>query len=367
MTTAKTSLISPLIDFAMVGGLSFFFILPVILMDITAPVAITAIVALAYIINDPHFIHSYQLMYDNFLAKLRNRDTSLSIRLRFIFAGVIVPILFVAWFAFCMATQNIELLAYSGNLMILAVGWHYAKQGYGILIVLSLLKKIYYTPWQKRALLINAYVVWMTTWLLLNSRLGTITIADVTIKGITVPPYVLSLALSVTIFTTLAAIGALAQSFHTTKRLAVNGVIGYFSAYLWMFLRSTNIVLYALIPVFHSLQYLPFVWTYKLNQSRHTAGTQNFPKSIKEVILAPTFSIFRRFIITGLVISVSVFHLIPWVLDKTIPYNQEVFGTQVFLFMIVILINVHHYLIDNVIWRGENKDVRMYLFNTPPK
>ena len=100
--------------------------------------------ALAYIINDPHFIHSYQLMYGGFFQKLKAQKQNPNIYARYIFAGIVVPVIFTTWFLFCIVTQNIHALALSGNIMILSVGWHYAKQGYGMLIVLSALKKIFY-------------------------------------------------------------------------------------------------------------------------------------------------------------------------------------------------------------------------------
>jgi hypothetical protein len=33
-----------------------------------------------------------------------------------------------------------------------------------------------------------------------------------------------------------------------------------------------------------------------------------------------------------------------------------------FLFVFWICINVHHYFLDNVMWRRENPDTRKYLF-----
>ena len=39
--------------------------------------------------------------------------------------------------------------------------------------------------------------------------------------------------------------------------------------------------------------------------------------------------------------------------------NRE---SAVFVFIFVMWINIHHYFIDNVIWRRDNEDVRKYLF-----
>src|SRR5687768_13012272 len=171
MSSQRTCLISPVADFFLVGGLSVFVILPLLFVDLPVSAAMAIVVPLAFIINDPHFIHSYQLMYERFWQKIGNSSLPASIRLRYIFAGIGVPALFLIWFIFCILKQSPEILAYTGNAMILMVGWHYAKQGYGMLIVLSALKKIYYTAWQKRIFLVNSYVVWITTWIMLNARI----------------------------------------------------------------------------------------------------------------------------------------------------------------------------------------------------
>ena len=42
--------------------------------------------------------------------------------------------------------------------------------------------------------------------------------------------------------------------------------------------------------------------------------------------------------------------------------GSTLFGPAVFVFIFVMWINIHHYFIDNVIWRRDNEDVRKYLF-----
>jgi len=55
---------------------------------------------------------------------------------------------------------------------------------------------------------------------------------------------------------------------------------------------------------------------------------------------------------------------LPGTLDQAAPYDRGVWGAGLFLFMIFMFINIHHYFIDNVIWRKENDEVRQYLFAT---
>ena len=49
---------------------------------------------------------------------------------------------------------------------------------------------------------------------------------------------------------------------------------------------------------------------------------------------------------------------LPILLDNLVPYNQEIFGATVFFFMFWIFINVHHYFLDNVMWRATKSRCR---------
>lgn len=357
MESTKTSLISPLADFFLVGGLSFFIILPFFWFHISLPVSVTLAVAFAYIINDPHFIHSYQLMYEDFRSKIAPRPDGF--HRRYIFAGIIVPILFVLWFGYCIATQNKQALANTLNFMFLTVGWHYAKQAYGMMIVLSALRKIFYQEWQKKILLVNSYLIWITSWMLLNNNVRYL---GYDMQALDIPNQALLIAGSLSFVTTLIAGTVFAVEFSRRKTIPVNALIGYFSAYIWLYMRPSSVELYTMIPVFHSLQYLPFVWRYKYNESRLNGSGGHEGMTLKTLATSPDFKPFRRFILIGLAIGLMAFHIVPWALDTYIPYNREIYGTGMFFLMIIIFINVHHYFIDNVIWRKENANVGKYLF-----
>ena len=56
--------------------------------------------------------------------------------------------------------------------MFFTVAWHYAKQGYGILILDAVLKGTPFSPREKRHLLWNAHLAWPTAWLLANKKLA---------------------------------------------------------------------------------------------------------------------------------------------------------------------------------------------------
>ena len=69
------------------------------------------------------------------------------------------------------------------------------------------------------------------------------------------------------------------------------------------------------------------------------------------------------FFATGLLLGYLGFWGVPQFLDKFVPYDKAAFGGTMFLFVFWIFVNVHHYFLDNVMWRRENPDTRKYLFS----
>ena len=123
--------------------------------------------------------------------------------------------------------------------------------------------------------------------------------------------------------------------------------------------------------MFHSLQYIPFVLRYKINESKtsgysgKTSGENNDPDNAHLVHdaakFSPEFLIFR-FILLALFLGFLGFHAVPMLFDAVIPYDKDLYGPTLFMFMFVVFINIHHYFIDNVLWRKENKNISQYLF-----
>jgi hypothetical protein len=69
-----------------------------------------------------------------------------------------------------------------------------------------------------------------------------------------------------------------------------------------------------------------------------------------------------RFVLVGMVLGFIGFMALPTVLEASLAPDPAVWGGTVFVFILSAFINLHHYFIDNVIWRRDNEDVRRYLF-----
>ena len=51
-------------------------------------------------------------------------------------------------------------------------------------------------------------------------------------------------------------------------------------------------------------------------------------------------------------------------LSSVISYDQEIFGSMMIFFIFWTFLNVHHYFLDNVIWRRGNPDIQKHLYET---
>jgi hypothetical protein len=60
----------------------------------------------------------------------------------------------------------------------------------------------------------------------------------------------------------------------------------------------------------------------------------------------------------------TLMYFLPRYLDSLYLHDVETFGATIFYFSFIVFINIHHYFIDNVIWRGKNDDIKKYLYNS---
>ncbi|AZO75362.1 MAG: hypothetical protein E5V92_32675 [Mesorhizobium sp.] len=357
-------LFGPVADFLMLGG-GAFLILPILLLvplEYEGLVAATMVVV-AYLVNYPHFAHSYQIFYRNFGRKLSGKGYDRSLQLRYIFAGIVVPVIMGAFFAYGAATANTRLLGYAANAMFFFVGWHYVKQGYGMLMVDAVLKRKFFDDRDKRVLLVNSYAVWILAWLQTNTAVTQGKYYGLEYYTFAAPSWISNIALLAAVASTAVTVLMLINRWRKNGRaLPYNGIVAYVaSLYLWILIARINPLWLLVVPALHSLQYLAVVWRYQTNVERdgQDAGKDPQPKILS--FLGYRLRVLG-FIVGGGALGYLGFWLIPFVLTALIPYDRQVLGSSLFFFIVLIFINVHHYFLDNVMWRRGNPEVSKYLF-----
>jgi len=155
----------------------------------------------------------------------------------------------------------------------------------------------------------------------------------------------------------------LAMRFRESKgALPWNGIVAYLTTiYLWVIFVRINPLFLAIIPTFHSLQYLAVVWRYQLNAGAKSNGsTGSFLSGFWPTGVLPNLAMF---IGIGTFLGFLGFMGLPRFLDAIFPYDKHLYGPSLFLFAFYIFINVHHYFLDNVMWRRGNPDVVQHIFS----
>src|SRR6185436_15096158 len=157
-TPQRGYLFGPLTDFLYLGGGSLIVLGAIIILlpqGIAEPQVASLMAVVMLLINQPHFAHSYQMFYRNFRSKAFGHYAP-ALRVRYVLAGIVVPIALLAFLVvgtlIADRTGRTQVLGYGFNLMFFLVGWHYVKQGYGILIVDSVQKRLVFSENAKRVL-----------------------------------------------------------------------------------------------------------------------------------------------------------------------------------------------------------------------
>ena len=366
---ARAYLLHPFVDFLCLGGASLI-VLPLMALLLPSegarPAVLAVVLLIAYVVNYPHFAHSYQIFYRAFRRKALGADTPRLLRARYLVAGLVVPAALILFFIVSVARADAVLLGTGVNAMLFFVGWHYTKQGYGMIIVDSVLKRRFFTEFEKKCLLVNSYACWMLSWLVFN-RAGERAYLERDYLGLGyhtlgVPMPAIYAAAAVTALTSALVATVLIRRARAGRKLPVNGLIAYGATlYVWLFAGFHPLAV-LIVPAFHSLQYLAVVWRYQLNIDHDRADARERPGPSGLGLPPVALVRFARFAALGVLLGALGFSLAPELLDSYLAYDRAVFGQTMFMFMFWIFINIHHYFLDNVMWRKENPETRKYLF-----
>ncbi len=352
----SATLISPLIDNLMIGGLSiivmvfyWMFVDPNAMVFYS--VTVTAYV-FSFLVNMPHFLASYQLLYGDYRKLILQKKS-------FFWAAVLSPLLIIAGLSYGIYTKSASALSLMIQGMYFSVGWHYIKQIYGTALVTSAIQNRYFGKWEKILILFNLYSVWAMSWISSNLTQGAVSVYGISYLRLGFPPILLTLTyFMIAISFVLAIMVGLRKYLKTGERPATSSLICFASIYLWYIPTLYHPSFFYFIPLFHSLQYLLFMGTLKRNQALAESVKAADPE--KQRILF--FKKFWGFFGLAIILGALTMDLIPKFLDQKMPITGEGLGPMVWFLSFNVFINIHHYFIDNVIWRGDNPFLKEHLF-----
>ena len=245
-------------------------------------------------------------------------------------------------------------------------GWHYAKQGFGILMLDAARKGVRFSAGERKRLLWNTHLIWVTFWLMINDTLVKQEMWGITYYLIDVPESVRSAMLGVVVLSALVVGYDFLRKWRAERALPVNGIVAYAATvYAWVLIGRFDPVLLLVVPLFHGLQYLSVVWRYRLNVEGERLGAPDRRARSAErggSWLRTVPAGLARFAVVGGALGAAVFWGAPAALDTLVGYDRAIFGAALFFFVGWTFVGIHHAVMDNVIWRRENPESRRYLF-----
>jgi hypothetical protein len=309
----------------------------------------------AHLINDPHFSVTYLLFYRDVRARLFGSELPRAQRLRYFFAGFVAPLGLLLWAITALTAHSARSLGALTQLMFLLVGWHYVKQGFGVLAVLSARRGTTYRPGERRILLAHCFAGWAYAWASPFDPGRTVEEKGVIYTTFAHPPG-LEWATRLVFFASVAALlMMLARKWRREGRLELGPLVGLLcSVWVWTVYSGLDPLFMYLIPALHSLQYLYFVWLLKRGQAGAHEGPPSFGRPVAVVLGAWAVG-------AGL-LGLILFHLLPSALDGALVDPRAArfsdLGATPYFAALFAIVNLHHYFMDFVIWRRENPETK---------
>jgi hypothetical protein len=325
---------------------------------------------LALVCNYPHFMASYKLAYSRgarFVA-------------RYWVQLVLVPILLLAalalgWVLYQRPAGPLaaslgggmrglgldtrigtapgagaEVMGLLVNVMFFTVGWHYSKQTFGCMMVYAAFDGYPITPPQRRLLKASLHAVWATSYTYANLESTRRDFRGIPYFSLGLPGvcYLVAAAALVLGIVGVAVLVVLRTHRRTGLWPSANLLVPYVAFVIWWFPPLVQWQFYfLLVPFFHSLQYLPFF--YKVERERLT---EQHPGTMPLRAAATVLGVAAA--------GFLAFDLLPNMADVATGAHA-LLDAWFFAAAAHVFINVHHYFIDNTLWRFTSPDVRRYL------
>lgn len=310
----------------------------------------------AHVINDPHFSVTYLLFYRDVRNRALGDVWDSAQRVRYWVAGLVVPLALAAWLGFALRARSAQALGLAMELMFLLVGWHYVKQGFGVLTVLSARRGVQWSTLERRVVLAHCFAGWAYAWSNPSTPAKEVEQSGVIYVALPRPPLLETIAGAAFGVSTLVLVWVLSRKWQKDGRLPPLAPLAglLITVWLWTVYSSVDGLMVYVIPALHSVQYLYFVWLLRRNSARH--DERAFGPKPRERLLLLSFG--------AVLLGWLLFHAAPELLDGAFARATRAsavdfaLGATPFFAAFFAFVNVHHYFMDHVIWRRENPETR---------
>jgi len=335
-TAARSrSVLTPVIDFLCVGGLSIILFVPLLISerDITW-VTIGAIAWVQLIVNYAHFMASYRIVY-------RSKETIL----RHKWATIGVPLIMLACFMYALDEVQRGSQAMLAMFFMVASGylaWHYTGQAWGMMVTFAHLNGVRHDRleyWLIRGglrILLAWHVMWFLRTTLRNPE--TVEAAYQFVSWLTIAALFMGIA------------GFIHLRLRTGKLPPFRGLVAWAAIFVWYaVIAKFGLLGLFLVQFAHALQYLEFPVRLEINR----ATRQHVRTQATQVLL---YSV-------GLLVATML--IVSFVPGPSKAVAARLLGAgedSVAPVLISYFISIHHFFTDGVIWKLRHPDVQADLF-----
>jgi hypothetical protein len=235
------------------------------------------------------------------------------------------------------------------SLMYFTVGWHYAKQMFGIMMVYSKFDGYKLSNLQRNATKCGLFGVWFVNYVAFSAYGATHDYSGITYGDLAAPTWLKDVTwgfylASIAAFLYLVVYKKFREDGQKPSGLFLLPMVSF--AIWWIPSLVQNDFYMQLVPFFHSLQYLCFV-----RKSESVAFDE-----VKPANEMSSFARFSTYALGLVVVGWLVFEMIPSFLDSG-KSGINIEGLGFFFICATLFVNIHHYFIDNVLWRFQTSDV----------
>lgn len=233
------------------------------------------------------------------------------------------------------------------NVLQITIGWHFAKQAYGCMMVYARWDGYHLTQRQRDLIRFTMNASWIVNAIWLQSQFDEFQLAPgLTYLTFGLPQIYLVIA-AVAFVALLAAMLVLVfwKNWRELRQLpSANFLVPFLALMTWHLPLLFHVEFLFLANVFHGLQYLGFV--YKLERTK--LATAPTPVRYRKAVL----------ITIGLLGAAVALQILP-------RYPDRFFGGGIAFFVLAmpLFVALHHYFIDAILWRFQNREVRDYLLS----
>lgn len=306
--------------------------------------AISQAILLQALVNWPHFMGAYGLLYQP-VSNIR----------KYPFATLYIPVillasLLVALYTAPHQTSILEVnqdMAYAIWLVAaFYLAWHYTGQAWGMMVTFSRLSGLTLGRWQRWLLRagLRCLLVWHVVW-------GAQDLPPQWLGGLSQHiPFILQGMTWLCVSTFVLGLGIWIRVRKQSGQWPDKRIlVAWLAVYLWYWVLLLMPAAYIWVQLSHALQYLAFPVRMQINQSAvmQSASKRNPPGF---TWLPAGSRYYALLVMLGLVIFYLPMQLFP----SSQPYGLAV--------VLASMVSIHHYFVDGCIWKISHPEVRRALF-----